>query len=289
MRHFLLIVLFAFLNISLQVKAITPPPDLTIVGTAVGEGGFPLEVISKIPELIGYRFRLVDSSPFTMGSNSGDEDEKPAHSVSFSAPVYVGIAPVSNEQYEKFNDPVLQAHHSDRGQYSKGDDQPATRISMGDSSRYISLVSAAANQIYGSKTPKPSYFLPTEAQWEKAARENGNTKYPWGETLIEIDKKFYSKSSARPVNDTLHGTLFQHMIGNIFCWCSDPYDKDFYKNSPSQDPKGPNESKTVSLRGGKWYSYEKSFRCSDRWNTFPETKSDYIGLRLCRDVSGFTP
>jgi formylglycine-generating enzyme required for sulfatase activity len=279
MRLIPFLVILGLLTVSSSVDAaLKQPKDLMPVDfNNTGEGGYPLEIESKV--VPGYKFHLVSSAAYHMGSDDGDADEQPGHSVSLSTPVYVGVAPVSNTQYE-----ALVTDHTEKGNYSKGADQPVTQITFGEAGDFATKVQTQAQTQFGSQA---AYFLPTEAIWEKAARENGDSKYPWGTDLSDDDKKYYDKSTAKSVTETLRDTTFHHMVGNVFCWCSDWYDKDYYKTSPPFDPPGASSGKTRSLRGGKWFTYEKSFRCADRWNTFPGTKSDYIGVRICRDLQGF--
>ncbi len=79
------------------------------------------------------------------------------------------------------------------------------------------------------------------------------------------------------------------MTANVFCWCWDWYDADYYQNSPAQDPYGPATGKARSVRGGTWYIYNRSLRCADRWRAYPETVDDHIGIRIGRRLTDVLP
>jgi len=235
--------------------------------------GLPLEVQTRAT---GHILRLVPPGGFTMGSEDGDVDEKPVHAVEKSA-FYLGKFPVTNLQYEKF-DPGHQ-----RGKYSPGDDHPVTYVAWKDAAAYVLWV--------GRQEGKPDlYALPSEGAWEKAARGGlEGARYPWGNTMSPEGRNLYSSASAAPVDSGQpNGLGFYHMTGNVFCWCWDWYDRDYYKGSPGQDPFGPATGTFRSMRGGTWYVYDKSLRCADRWCSPPDTVSDYVGIRIARRVTGLS-
>lgn len=267
-----------------SMAGVTPPPDVVIIQQGNNANDYPLEIASKLTQLSGYRFRLVKSDGVQIGSpasENGDTDEQPVHPARFVDPVYVGVCPISNMQYDALpgNTPESSANR-DHGSYSNRPKQPATRVTYDEALEYAARVHEAARSQFGQAG---IYSIPPEEVWEAAARESGAMKYPWGKDVTEADKNYYSKTSAADADKPIRATLnFAHMVGNVFCWCEDWYDKNAYGN-----PTGTREQKTRVLRGGKWYSYDKSLRCADRWNAFPETRSDFIGLRICRDTSGF--
>ncbi len=258
---------------SQSLYAVDLPWDLVAVAASNTDPvtGLPLEIQTRAT---GHMLRLVPASAFAMGSTNGDEDEKPVHPVGKAA-FYLGKFPVTNLQYEQF-DPG----HA-RSKYSPGDGHPVTRISWADAAAYVLWV--------GKQDGQPDlYAMPSDGAWEKAARGGlEGARYPWGETLSPEDRNLYSSAAAVPVEmGKPNGLGFYHMTGNVFCWCWDWYDRDYYQVSPGQDPYGPRTGKFRSMRGGTWYVYEQSLRCSDRWCSPPDTVSDYVGIRIARKVTG---
>ncbi len=132
------------------------------------------------------------------------------------------------------------------------------------------------------------YRLPTEAEWEYAARSGGK-KEEWAGTNneSEIGKyAWYSHNSAEIGTHAVAGKNpnqlgYYDMTGNVWEWCSDWYEEDYYENSPDKDPKGPKEGSTRVLRGGSWKSKPEHLRTVDRNDFDPESKKfANIGFRL---------
>jgi len=233
----------------------------------VPTNGAPLTVRCRTT---GHVLIFVSTGDVTMGGDQGDEDEKPIHTATVSG-FFLGKYPVSNLEYE--------AAGGARGRpgYSQGDDHPATRLSWNDANGFIQWIGAQEARV------GDFYVLPTEAMWERAAQGGLNApKYPWGASLDPSYTLYSSASAVKVADGTPNPWGFFHMTGSVFGWCSDWYDKEYYKSAPAQDPGGPAEGKQRSLRGGTWYIYDKSLRCADRWQTGPDTRSQYVGVRVAR-------
>jgi len=205
----------------------------------------------------------VPAGSFLMGSSAADKkasaDEKPQHSVELSE-YWIGKYPITNLEYQAF---VKEAGHwAPRGweglDYPPGKgDHPVVNVSWEDAQAYCRWLS--------EKTSKP-YRLPTEAEWEKAARSADGRIYPWGD-IFEKEKCNTEEAGIKsttpvgkysPAGDSPFGCV--DMAGNVWEWCADRYAEDEYarrSGSPVKDPQGPDQGTALArrvVRGGSWTS-----------------------------------
>ena len=238
---------------------------------------------------------LVPAGEFQMGSNDGEFDERPVHTVYVDA-FYMDVYEVTNAEYKKFVDANLQwrkDHISSRyhdGNYLKH----WTENSYGRGNHPVVYVSWYGAMAYAEWVGKR---LPTEAEWERAARGGlSDKKYPWGNLLDS------SKAQYRGGGTTAVGTYppnkygLYDMVGNVWEWCLDAYDGDFYKSSPHRNPiagadgltKVTNMFTTVKssrvLRSGAW-SNRSALRVADRRRFNPVRTDNSSGFRCVRTVS----
>jgi len=203
---------------------------------------------------------LVPAGEFTMGSSTGDADEQPAHQVyvdAFSMDVYE----ITVGQYADF----LQATEANSPSDWKTMNQPAYQ------KRPVANVDWADAAAYCKWAGKR---LPTEAEWEKAARGTDGRLYPWGNDPPTPRHANYGKTGSHnhgalaPVGMLENGKSpygSYDMAGNVWEWVSDWYDNDYYKNSPSQNPTGPASGESKVLRGGSWDSDPQQLRSALRY------------------------
>jgi len=244
---------------------------------------------------------LIPAREFTMGSNDYDE-EKPIHTVYLDA-YYIDKYEVTVGQFRKFVEATgyktdaeksggayvytgstweKKADASWRNPYfSQSDDQPVVCVSWNDASAYAAWA--------GKR-------LPTEAEREKAARGTDGRKYPWGN---EWNGSYCNHGSdASPWTDASDG--YEHtapvgsfpqgaspygvmdMAGNVWEWCRDWYDKDYYQSSPSRNPTGPSSGSFRVLRGGSWYYNQLNCRSSARLYNNPQLRYFNFGFRCAR-------
>jgi len=208
----------------------------------------------------------VPGGEFEMGD--GREGDCPAHRVHLDA-YYIGVYAVTNAQYAGF-----RAGHA----YSSGKSaHPVVEVSFEDAKAYAAWAGLS---------------LATEAQWERAARGPGGLIYPWGEQWDESRcRNSRNRGSEEtcsvhgyPVGVSGFGTYNQS--GNVWEWCSDWYESDYYGSSPRENPTGPESGSRRVDRGGCWRGdVPGNFRGADRDGFAPGYRDGYLGFRLVRAAS----
>ncbi len=222
-----------------------------------------------------YGMVLVKGGCFDMGDifDTGAVDEKPVHTVCVGD-FYLGKTEVTQKQWEDIV--------GDNPSKFECDDCPVERVSWHDVQGFIEKL----NEKTGIE-----YRLPTEAEWEYAARSGGGKEQWAGTNNNEIIREYawYSFTAVgrtHAVSGKMpNGIGLYDMMGNVWEWCSDIYDSEYYEHSPSKDPwaRRDIESSSRVIRGGGWRSNAKCLRTTDR-NNFKPTSNKFsdIGFRLAR-------
>ena len=159
----------------------------------------------------------------------------------------------------------------------KGCDQcPVEGVSWNDVQEFITKLKRKTNK---------TYRLPTEAEWEYAARGGNKSRgYTYSGSNSVGDVAWYSENSGsqtHPVGQKQANELgIYDMTGNVWEWCGDWYDSDYYKGSPAFNPEGPSSGSYRVSRGGGWGNYPRSCRTSHRGYNTPGARLDYLGFRL---------
>ena len=256
---------------------------------------------------------LVPAGAFRMGDNTGEGEsrERPVHVVELDA-YYIGKYEVTNGQWRKFRDdpgyddpkfwpggrpvpknqvPYWTQANNHGGGTPDSDNYPVIGVNWDSAVAYCNWLSA--------KTGK-TYRLPTEAEWEKAARGPDQRRYPWGNS---IDRSFANFVGAQPF-DTVRQVGFYDgsqrgelmtksnaspygafdMAGNLMEWCQDWYSRDYYATSPRKNPKGPPSGAYRVIRGGSFFVETFDLRSSARSAAWPSFQAHrMIGFRVARE------
>jgi formylglycine-generating enzyme required for sulfatase activity len=217
----------------------------------------------------GMEFVPVKGGCFQMGDaiGEGDNDEIPVHKVCVSD-FRIGKFEVTEGEWQK----VMGSSSSQDTRC--GLNCPAAEISWNDAQEFIQLL---------NKKSGTNYRLPTEAEWEYAARSGGKTEKFSGSDVIDAVAWFMdnSKESRQPVGKKQANSLgLYDMTGNILEWCNDWYDKDYYSSTPVQDPKGPATGSSHVLRGGSYKDKIIHLRIANRRDAEPEINYTDLGFRL---------
>ncbi len=203
----------------------------------------------------------VAGGTFQMGSNK-ESDEKPIHTVTVSS-FYMDKTEVTQREYRK----VMGKNPSN---FSGCDECPVEQVNWHDANAYAKRV--------GKR-------LPTEAEWEYAARggsAGSPTKYAGSNNIKDV-AWYYGNSGKKthPVGQKQPNALgLYDMSGNVWEWCSDWYDDNYYKNSPKNNPKGPNSGTNRVLRGGSWSGNGFYCRVANRLRLNPYGRYVNFGFRL---------
>ncbi|MCX8045060.1 MAG: formylglycine-generating enzyme family protein [Desulfobacterota bacterium] len=212
---------------------------------------------------------LIPGGVFLMGAADGDPDEQPVHEIAIKS-FYLDIHEVTNAQYRHFIEAT--GHPAPPFWHPELDrpDEPVVGVSWFDATKYAAWA--------GKR-------LPTEAEWEYAARGGRNDmRFPWGNTPNRTAAN-YGSFGLLPVKSFPPNAFgLYDMAGNVWEWCSDWYDRDFYHHSPAHNPQGPVSGTLRVLRGGAWYCAEDAVRTANRFYAAPETNDFSIGFRCVQDI-----
>ena len=211
----------------------------------------------------GAKMVWVPAGSFMMGGDDRSHDDVPPHRVNLSG-FWIGRTPVTVGQWC-----AVMRHLPDGN--AAGDDHPVVNVSWLECEEFCQVTGVG---------------LPSEAQWEYAARGPNGHLYPWGDGWDET-KCWNSNaraSTTAPVWSVASGSSWcgaLHMAGNVWEWCSDWYASNHNARSPATNPDGPASGRTRVVRGGSWASDAGHCRSAERKHGPPDATSLHVGFRVC--------
>ena len=263
---------------------------------------------------------LIPAGSFVMGDNDGLDDEKPVHAVTITPPFYLGKYEVTVEQFRRFVEATGYATDAEKGTGFQGafgwnrdtmefqmnaehswrstgfaqlDTHPVVNVSWNDAMEFCKWLSRKEGK---------TYRLPTEAEWEYACRAGTTTPYSHGddpegivnggnvadaafaaqfpelESAIKASDGYAYTSPAGSLSPNPFGLYDMH--GNVWEWCADWFDVEYYANSPTNDPGGPATGEERVYRGGGWFNCARGFRSASRSGDLPENRHLTLGFRV---------
>jgi len=247
----------------------------------------------------------IPSGEFLMGAADGEPDERPVHRVHVRE-FFISRFPVTNDEYAHFvratghqppgvrGLPLIASDHRDRlfnefaapyiwqnGEPPAGHgNHPVVLVTHDDASAYCAWLSLILNR---------TVRLPSEAEWEKAARGGvESARYPWGDEFDPARCSYLADPSAKKQRGTRPTGTFPpngyglcDIVGNVWEWISDWYSSNYYDESEAIDPHGPATGSLRIVRGGSWVTEDPSMmRCAHRHAVPPDTYAYSIGFRI---------
>jgi len=218
----------------------------------------------------------VEPGSFQMGSNGGNDDEKPVRTVRITRAFWMGKCEVTQAQY--------QAVMGTNPGFFKGSDLPVENVSWDDAVAFCDKLTERERRA-GRLPQGYVYRLPTEAEWEYAAR-GGNKgrgfEYAGSSTLDQVAwNGSNANNKTHPVGQRIPNELgLYDMSGNVWEWCHDIYEENYYANNSLSDPTGPRAGVQRVLRGGSWDILPKYCRVTFRGRFSPDRGGRDTGFRV---------
>lgn len=274
----------------------------------------------------GIKLVLIPAGEFMMGSATtdpqGDDDERPQHPVRIGKAFYMGAHEVTVGQFAKFVDAtgykteaersaggavidfntgkvvVDRKYHWRNPGFEQTDRHPVVQISWNDAKAYCKWL---------TDHDRANYRLPTEAEWEYACRAGTQTRFASGDDESSLkgsanlaDGALNNYQAIRWASAWDDGHAFTapvgqfkpnafglyDMHGNVWEWCSDWYDPQYYKLGHNVDPRGPESGGVRVLRGGAWYYRPRDHRSAFRYRARPDLRDFMNGFRIVRETGG---
>ncbi len=229
----------------------------------------------RTPEILQPTLLKIPEGWFDMGSDAGQDNERPVHRVWVDG-FCLAARQVTNRDYGRYLEasgrmppPMLTDPNFN------DPDQPVVAVSWFEATAYCEWLTAETGR---------QYRLPTEAEWERAARGGlEGRQFPWGDEPPQSRPNYTLrwKTGPEPVGQSPPNAFsLYEMCENVHEWCSDWYQADYYTVSPERNPQGPPTGTRKASRGGSWRHHIKIARCSARSSIPPEFQYADYGFRV---------
>ena len=234
----------------------------------------PAEIVGKD----GAPMLLVPAGEFTMGSDEGDDDEQPIHRVVLDS-FYLDTFEVTNGRFAKF---VAAIQSEPPWGFA---DQETPVVHADRPVRWVNWMEALGYCLWAGKR------LPTEAEWEKAARGTDSRTYPWGNDPPSAAHAVFGLTegaeTVSPIGNRDKGQSpygVHDLAGNLYEWVTDWYDEEFYTTNPPRNPRGPDEGTAKVQRGGSYINSPYRIRAAFRTKGDPTEHDPHVGFRCAQDA-----
>jgi formylglycine-generating enzyme required for sulfatase activity len=284
---------------ALRIPACLLAACLIAPGPARGE-----DAAKEITNSIGMKLVLIPAGKFVMGSPAGEAERdanEVQHEVAITRPFYLGAYPVTQGQFQK----VMGGNPSFFQPRNGGSpDHPVEQVRWVGAHEFCRRLSELPEEKKAGRV----YRLPSEAEWEYACRAGTTTPFNLGDALSSKQANFNGNF---PYGGAERGPFLQRtakvgsyppnawglydMHGNVYEWCQDWYDPDYYKKSPAENPKGPEKGVVptgfrhesfVVVRGGCWLDEARACRSARRFRLQQSEPYRWTGFRVACDVAG---
>jgi len=263
------------------------------------------KIVNEYSEMV-----FIPAGYFIMGNNDYEIDERPSHEV-YLDEFWINKYPVTNKQYATFLNEYLEKNVGQRSNLSNFFEIPGedSKIQF-DGIKYIVVDSYDHHPVinvtwHGAEAYCRFYGmrLPTEAEWEKAARGTDDRLYPWGNEIDSSKANYWDSgdpfdNGTTPIGfyngqnyygfQTSNSSSFfgcYDIAGNIREWVFDWYLRNYYSNSPGQNPLGPETGEKKVVRGGGYLFHANNLRVSFRYSMLPDKSANFIGFRCVKSKS----
>lgn len=241
----------------------------------LGNGKTPREIWkthpSNLPTVV-----FVEGGSFTMGDRNGEKDEQPEHKVELSS-FYIGRTEVTRAQWRAYCQATGRSM-PERAWFKQDEDHPVINVSWDQAVAYC---------VWLSEQTGKKYRLPTEAEWEFAARggiKSNGYAYSGGVAPDSVGWVGRKTEGTQPVAKKKPNELgIFDMTGNVWEWCSDWYDPVYYQSASSSNPQGPVQGKFFTFRGGAWDIGARNSRVTYRNPLAPTSRNHNKGFRVASE------
>ena len=232
---------------------------------------------SKFTNSIDQKFVYLQPGSFMMGNSSGISDERPAHIVYLTHGFYMQTTEVTQGQWQEI---MGTKPWSGKKYVQENRDSPAVYVSWYDAKEFIGKLSARDGKIYR---------LPTEAEWEYAARAGSRSKYSFGDSEYNLGEYAWYDKNAWNIGEKYAHRVgakkpnqwgLYDMHGNVYEWCEDWYAKNYYSKESMTNPIGPSSTTIRVLRGGSFFYIAGLNQSANRTWYQPGDRSYDEGFRL---------